>query len=146
MLNADYKEMLLLLTKHDVDWMLVGAYALAFHGVPRSTGDIDVLVKCSPDNARKIHSALIEFGAPVKAVEPEFLAVYGNMLQIGVAPCRIDVITHIDGLRYEDISVVTAEIDGCRMKIISRADFIKNKRAAGRNKDLADIDSLEGGS
>ena len=86
MLNPDYKEMLLLLKKHDVDFILIGAYALAFHGVPRSTGDIDFFVKCSVENSKKIISALIEFGAPVKNIETDYLSRFGNMFQVGVAP------------------------------------------------------------
>jgi predicted nucleotidyltransferase len=146
MLNPDYKEMLLLLKKYDVDFVLIGAYALAFHGIPRSTGDIDFFVKCSVENSKKIFLALIEFGAPVKDIEVNYLSRYGNMFQIGVAPCRIDLITQIDGLRYEEVKFENAMVDGVELKIISREDFIRNKKAAGRLKDLADIESLENGS
>ena len=146
MLNSDYKEMLLLLKKYDVDFLLIGAYALAFHGVPRSTGDIDFFVKCSVANSHKIFLALTEFGAPVKDIETDYLSRYGNMFQVGVAPCRIDIITQIDGLLYEDVKFENATVDGVEIKIISRDDFIRNKKAAGRLKDLADIESLENGS
>ena len=146
MLNPDYKEMLLLLKKYDVDFLLIGAYALAFHGVPRSTGDIDFFVKCSIANSKNIFSALTEFGAPVKDIESEYLSRYGNMFQIGVAPCRIDLITQIDGLLYEDVKFENAMVDGVEIKIICRDDFIRNKKASGRLKDLADIESLENGS
>ena len=119
---------------------------MAFHGVPRSTGDIDFFVKCSVLNSRKIFTALIEFGALVKDVEPEYLSKFGNMFQVGVAPCRIDLITQIDGLLYEDAHFEVAVVDDVEIKIISRDDFIRNKKAAGRLKDLADVESLENGS
>lgn len=102
MLNSDYRDMLSLLVKYDVEFMLIGAYALAVYGVPRSIGDIDFFVQCSVENARKIYAALVEFGAPIAAGDAEYLSHYGNMYQLGVAPCRIDLTTQIDGLVYED--------------------------------------------
>jgi hypothetical protein len=146
MLNSDYKEMLLLLQKYDVEFMLIGAYALAYHGVPRSTGDIDFFINCTPENSQKVYRALVEFGAPVSEIDELYLAQYGNMFQIGVAPCRIDLITQIDGVLYSNANKVDVEIEGIVIPVISKSDFIKNKRAAGRHKDLADIESLESGS
>ena len=146
MLNSDYRDMLSLLVKHDVEFMLIGAYALAVHGVPRSTGEIDFFVECSVANARKIHAALVEFGAPISSSDAEYLSRYGNMYQVGVAPCRIDVITQIDGVTYEEVRTQLVTVDGIEMKVISKEDFIKYKRAAGRMKDLADIEALESGA
>lgn len=146
MLNSDYKEMLLLLLKHKVDFMLIGAYALAFYGSPRATGDIDFFVECSPENSRKIFAALIEFGAPVSTIDDQYLAHHSNIFQIGVAPCRIDIITKIDGVEYSTVVKNFIQVDGIEIPVISKEDFIKNKRAAGRLKDLADIDALENGT
>jgi len=146
MLNSDYREMLSLLLKYKVEFMLIGAYALAHYGSPRSTGDIDFFVECSPDNSKKIYSALAEFGAPVGSIDDKYLATYGNMFQIGVAPCRIDIITQIDGVIYTDVKKIYALVDGLEIPVISKDDFIKNKKAAGRLKDLADVEALEGGS
>ena len=136
----------MLLNAHEVEWMLIGAYALAFHGVPRTTGGIDFLVRCSPENSQRVFRALAAFGAPVSEVDPDYLAHYGNKFQVGVAPCRIDLITQADGIRFEDIAPVMAEIDGLRIPVIPRDEFIRNKTAIGRYKDLADIESLRDGA
>jgi hypothetical protein len=79
-------------------------------------------------------------------IDELYWSQYGNMFQIGIAPCRIDIITQIDGLKYEETETVNAEVDGLVIPVISKIDFIKNKRAAGRQKDLADIESIESGS
>jgi len=142
-LNSDYSDMLSLLLQHQVEFMLIGAYALAIYGIPRSTGDIGLFIKCSPENARKVHAALIEFGAPVDPMNPSYLAHYGNMLQIGVAPCRIDLITHIDGVIFSEAKSEMALWDGLEIPVISQEYFKKNKRASARPKDLADILALE---
>ena len=126
--------------------MLIGAYALAYYGSPRSTGDIDLFVKCSSDNSKKIYAALVEFGAPVSSIDDQYLANYSNMIQIGVAPCRIDIITKIDGVEYSSVVKIYAQVDDIVIPVISKDDFIKNKRAAGRLKDLADIEALQNGT
>ena len=143
MLNSDYKEMLLILIKNKVDFMIVGAYALAYFGFPRSTGDIDIFVDATVENSQKIHKSLIEFGAPVSGLDLKYFSNKGNFFQIGVAPCRIDILNDIDGLDFSKTNYDIAIIDDIELKIISKNDFIINKKASGRHKDLADVDCLE---
>jgi hypothetical protein len=143
MLNPDYAEMLSLLIANRVEFMVIGAYTLAYHGHPRATGDIDIFVRCSDGNSRNIHRALSAFGAPVADLDPAYFAQPGNYFQIGVAPCRIDILNEIDGVRFDDAASEQVSIDGLTLPVIAKADFIRNKRAAGRPKDLADLASLE---
>ncbi len=126
--------------------MIISAYALAYFGVPRSTGDIDIFVKCSEENSERVFKAMAAFGAPVGEIDPLYLAQYGNKFQIGVAPCRIDIITQIDGVYYEDVDPLSDTIDGIKLQIISKEKFILNNMASGRHKDLADVEALEQGS
>jgi hypothetical protein len=142
MMHSEYKEVLSILIRNQVEFMIVGAYALAYHGVPRSTGGIDVSVRCSERNSRLIHRSLAEFGAPIKGLDDLYLTRPGKYFQIGVAPFRIDILNQIDGVEYDQVVCEEADIEGLRLKIISRRDFIANKRASGRMKDLADIESL----
>jgi hypothetical protein len=145
MLNKDYREMLLSLLEQEVDFLVVGAYALAAHGLPRATGDIDLWVRPSAENAIRVFRALACFGAPMEGTEPHEFAEAGLVFQIGVAPRRIDILTSIDGLSFEEASAdrTTVTIEGLTIPILSRTALIKNKRASGRPKDLLDIASLE---
>ena len=102
MLNSHYRDILSQLSEKKVKFLLVGAYAMAFHGYPRSTMDIDLLVKPDPENARLVLQALDDFGAPVEGLSVEDLQKEGLIFQIGVAPCRIDILTSIDGIKFED--------------------------------------------
>jgi hypothetical protein len=145
MLNPDYKEMLFLLLENRVDFLLVGAYALAVHGFPRATGDIDIFLKPSPENARRAHKALSEFGAPLGNVSLADFESPGTILQIGVAPRRIDLITQISGLTFdeagEDRDIV--EIEGLSIPVISKAKLIINKLSTGRERDRLDAEILK---
>ncbi|GDY11957.1 hypothetical protein LBMAG53_08350 [Planctomycetota bacterium] len=143
MLNPDYRDMLSLLIKNHVDFMIIGAYALAYHGFPRATGDIDLFVASDLLNSRRICKALVEFGAPVASLDDAYFATKGNYFQVGVAPCRIDILNEIDGIEFATTRRVEAEIDGLKVRVIAKEDFIKNKRAIGRHKDLADVECLE---
>ena len=145
MLNPDFRDMLSALSEHEVDYMVVGAYALAYHGLPRATGDIDVWVRCSPHNAERVWAALLAFGAPLGGLSVEDLCAMGTVVQIGVAPRRIDILTSIDGVGYEEAAgeQEVAEIEGLQVPIIGKRHLIENKRAAGRPKDLADLAWLE---
>ena len=146
MLNPDFRDMLSALSEHEVEYMVVGAYALAFHGLPRATGDIDIWVRCSPENASRVCEALTSFGAPLAGIAVEDFAEPGNIVQIGVAPRRIDILTSIDGVEFDHAADnrVTASIDGIRVPIIGRQQLVDNKRAAGRPQDIADLAWLEG--
>ena len=145
MLNEDYREMLSALSEEAVDFLLVGAYALAAHGLPRATGDMDLWVRCSVDNSERAWRALAKFGAPMEKVTPEDLATPGMVIQVGVAPCRIDLLTSVDGVEFVDAWPRRMSIDlgDLRVPVISRRDLILNKRACGRPQDLADLDALD---
>jgi predicted nucleotidyltransferase len=144
MLNQDYKDILLCLKKQNVKFILVGAYAMAAHGYPRATGDIDIWVKADDENAKLVKRALVEFGAPVLNVSENDLAYSGNVLQIGVAPCRVDILTAIDGVEFDDawLNKKNVEVDGINIYVISLDDLIKNKSATGREKDKVDVSEL----
>ncbi|RKZ07873.1 hypothetical protein DRQ25_10470 [Candidatus Fermentibacteria bacterium] len=144
MLNRDYKEMLSLLLDNRVDFLLVGAYALATHGFPRATADIDIFVKPDSENASKLYKTLVEFGAPLENVLPDNFARPGIILQIGVAPRRIDILTEIDGMTFDEASEgkEIIEIEDLMIPVISRQNLIINKLATGRDKDKIDAENL----
>jgi hypothetical protein len=145
MLNEDYKEMLQYLVDEDVKFLLMGAYALAAHGYPRATMDIDVWVMPSPENAAAVLRALRRFGAPLHGLTIADLQKDDTIFQIGVAPRRIDIITGASGLQFEDAFTRSAaiNIEGIQVHIPSIDDLIRNKKASGRTKDLADAEALE---
>jgi len=145
MLNEDYKEMLQLLLEEQVDFIIVGAYALGAHGYPRATGDIDIWVKPNNSNSRKLYKALARFGAPLEQIEIDDFSMEGIIFQIGVIPRRIDIITKIDGVTYQeaDEDKITVEVEGLMLPVISLEKLIKNKMATGREKDELDIKTLK---
>lgn len=145
MINPDFRDILSIFNEESVEYLLVGAYALAAHGNPRATKDIDLWVSCSPENAKRLFVAMARFGAPLTVIQQEDFFRPGITFQIGVAPRRIDVVTEIDGVEFEVAyprrKVVS--IDGIEVPVISRTDMLANKRAAGRPQDLADAAFLE---
>jgi hypothetical protein len=145
MLNEDYREMLHALSDEKVRFLLVGAYALAAHGYPRATMDIDIWVMPSPQNADAVLKALRRFGAPLLNLTKEDLQEEGTVFQIGVAPRRIDIITAASGLQFEEAYArsLSVTIEGIEVRILSIDDIIRNKRASGRTKDLSDAEILE---
>ena len=145
MLNEDYRDMLQALADEKVKFLLVGAYALAAHGYPRATLDIDIWVMPSPENADAVLRAVRRFGAPLHNLTKADLEKDGTVFQIGVAPRRIDIITAASGLRFGEAfsASIAVEIEGIKVHIPSIADLIRNKRASGRTKDLADAEALE---
>jgi len=146
MLNEDYRDMLHALSDEEVRFLLVGAYALAAHGYPRATMDMDIWVMPSPENAEAVLRALTRFGAPVHNLTKQDLQTDGTIFQIGVAPRRIDIMTAASGLEFEDAfkGSISVDIEGIQIRIPSIDDLIRNKRASGRTKDLADAEALEG--
>ncbi len=144
MLNEDYKEILQRLLDAGVEFLLVGAYALAAHGHPRATGDIDIWVRPSPDNARRVYAALAAFGAPLQDVTPQDFSYSDVVFQIGVAPRRIDIMTGISGLEFAEAArnASQVEIEALAIPVLSRTDLITNKEASGREKDLLDAKIL----
>lgn len=145
MLNEDYKEMLQCLSAENVRFLLVGAYAVAAHGYPRATKDIDIFVQPAPDNASSLMRALTRFGAPLSNVSAGDFATAGIVFQIGSQPRRIDLLTWISGVdfqqAYDRRQMVCLE--GMDVPVISLEDLIANKRATGRTQDLADVERLE---
>ena len=145
MLNEDYKDMLHALSDEKVKFILVGAYALAAHGYPRATMGIDIWVMPSPENADAVLRALQRFGAPLQNLTKEDLQKDGTVFQIGVAPRRIDIITAATGLQFEETyrNSISVNIEAVEVHIPSINDLIRNKRATGRTRDLADAETLE---
>jgi predicted nucleotidyltransferase len=145
MLNEDYRDMLHALSDEKVRFILVGAYALAAHGYPRATMDIDIWVMPSPENADAVLRALRRFGASLHNLTKEDLQKDGTIFQIGVAPRRIDIITAASGLQFEETyqRSISVNIEGIEVKIPAIDDLIHNKKATGRTKDLADAEALE---
>jgi len=145
MWNEDYRDILRALNDEGVSFLLVGAYALAAHGYPRATMDIDIRVMPSPANADAVLRALRRFGASLGNLAKEDLLKEDTIFQIGVAPRRIDIITGASGLRFEETfsRSIPADMDGIAFHIPSLDDMIVNKKAAGRAKDLADVEALE---
>jgi predicted nucleotidyltransferase len=143
-LNKDYKEMLQSLKDNEVEFLIVGAYAMAAHGYPRATGDIDLWVMASRENAKRVYNALKEFGAPLAEIDDTTFAQKNVVFQIGVVPRRIDIITSISGVEFEPAyrNRTEATLDGPVLPFISKEDLIVNKKATGRKKDLADIEAL----
>lgn len=144
LLNEDFREMLSALSAEAVEFMLVGAYALAAHGLPRATGDMDLWLRCSAENAERDWRALARFGAPMEGASAADLAKPGVVVQVGAAPCRIDLLTSVDGVDFDDAwprrkSVRVGELE---VPVISKADLIRNKQACARPQDIADIDAL----
>jgi hypothetical protein len=137
--------MLSALSAEGAEHLLVGAYALAVHGVPRATGDIDLWVRPSPANAERVIRALARYGAPIGGLTVDDLAKPGTVFQIGVAPHRIDVLTAIDGVEFAEAwsRRITTDIAGTMVPVIGRDDLIRNKRSTGRPQDQADADRLE---
>jgi hypothetical protein len=145
MLNEDYKDMLQSLLSNEVKFLIVGAYALAAYGYPRATGDFDIWVETSPENSKKILSTLISFGSSTSGLTETTFMQKGIIFQIGVAPRRIDLITHIDGVDFDDAypSRTIIVMEGLELPFISKENLIKNKKSTGRDKDLVDVKHLE---
>jgi len=145
MLNEDYNDMLRCLAAENVKFMLVGAFALAVHGYPRATMDMDVWVMPSPENAEAVIRALGRFGVPLHSISNADLQRDDTLFQIGVAPRRIDIITGATGLVFEETYArsESVDVDGLTIRVPSVDDLIINKTASGRLKDLADVEVLK---
>ena len=146
-LNPDFRDVLLALVAEGAEFVIVGAYALALHGVPRYTGDLDVLVRPTEANADRVWRALSRFGAPVEAagVTPADFTLPGTVYQVGLPPRRIDLLTEITGVTFDDAWATreSARLDGEVVWYIGKDAFIRNKQATGRPKDLADVARLK---
>jgi hypothetical protein len=143
-MNQDFVDLLRAFVAHDVRFLIVGAYALALHGRPRATGDLDVWVDATPENAQRVVRALVSFGAPMDQVSEADFASPGVVLQLGVAPGRIDILTALTGLAFEEAwpGRVHEVLGDVAVDFIGRESFIRNKRATGRARDLGDIEGM----
>lgn len=145
-MNRDFVEMLSALSAAGAEFLIVGAHALAVHGAPRATGHLDIWVRPTPENAARVWRALTEFGAPLHDVRENDFSTRDVVFQIGLPPCRIDLLTQITGVEFDDAwpRRVLHAVEGLTLPFLARADFLANKRALGRAKDLADVEALEG--
>jgi len=143
-INQDFRDMLGLLLKHNVRFLLIGGYALGIHAEPRFTQDMDFFIQPTPDNAQKLWEALAEYGAPLHLFAMEDFANAANVVQIGVAPNRIDFTMSIQGVSFDDAwrERLQVEFASQMIPVINRKHLILNKQAVGRPKDLADVRAL----
>ena len=144
-IQKDFKELLELFNAHKVEYLVVGGYALAFHGAPRFTGDIDLLVKTDIENAKRILNALDEFGFGSLDLSETDFTFSQRVVQLGVPTVRIDIMTSITGVHWEQALAgkVQGSYGDTTVHFINKDDLIANKKALGRKKDLADLESLE---
>jgi hypothetical protein len=143
-MNRDFRDLLRALCDAEARFLVVGAYAVSYHAEPRATGDLDVWVEATPDNAARVHAALHAFGAPLAELSEQDLVSPDLVFQIGVPPRRIDIMTGITGVTFADAWDGRAEASyaGVRFPLIGRDALLKNKRALGRPKDILDVELL----
>ncbi len=143
--EKDFEEFVELLNKFNVEYMIVGAYALALYTRPRNTGDIDIFINSSSENAKLLIKVIDEFGFENAGIEESDFITKGRIVQLGVSPIRIDIINDIDGVNFSDAyqRKETFQFGKVSANFISRLDIIKNKKASNRKKDQADLDELE---
>lgn len=143
-LDRDFREFVESFVAHEVRFLVVGGYALAAHGLPRATGDLDAWVWVDPANADRIVAALTDFGFGDLGLTPRDFLTPGVVVQLGYPPVRIDILTSIDGVEFDAAwpRRMTIEIDGLPVDVIGRDDLVANKRATGRTQDAADVERL----
>ena len=146
-MNQDFRDVLAALLRAAARFLVVGAHAMAVHGVPRATGDLDVWVDPVPDNAERVWEALLEFGAPVAAlpISRQDLETPGQVIQMGVPPQRIAILTGVTGVDFENTWTgrIVHRVDTLDVPFIGREALLRNKRATGRAKHLADVEILD---
>jgi hypothetical protein len=144
-MDQDFKEFIESLNKNNVQYLLVGGYAVAFHGTPRYTKDLDIWVNTTVENAGRVILALKEFGFESLGIKVEDLIIPQQIIQLGYPPLRIDLLTTIDGVIFEDCypQRIIYDDSGTDIHLIDLASLIKNKRATGRSQDIADLEWLE---
>ncbi len=145
MLSQDFKEFVELLIKNDVAYMIVGGYAVGVHGHPRYTGDLDIWLNPTQHNAKKIFKCVCEFGFGSLGLNESDFIKEGNIIQLGYPPLRIDLLTSIDGVVFEDCfeNRKMVEIDDLVINFIGYQDLLQNKRSSGRPRDIDDIEHLQ---
>jgi len=142
--QPDFKELLGFFNDHRVSYLIVGGYALAFHGAPRFTGDLDIFIKPDHENAQRIVAALDAFGFASLGLTADDFEQPDQVIQLGVSPVRIDLITSLTGVSWDEAFAgrALANYGDAPVHYIGRDQFISNKRATGRTKDLADLEAL----
>jgi hypothetical protein len=147
-MNQDFAEMLVALSEAGAKFMVIGAHAVAVYARPRATGDLDIWIRPTAENAERVWAALVAFGAPLHQLTREDLTSDDLVFQIGVAPNRIDILTGIGGVRFDDAwpRRSTVALQGLAVPVIGRDDLVRSKKAAGRPRDLADLAELEDAS
>ena len=145
-MNPDFVEFLAALLSNEARFLVVGAHALAAHGVPRATGDIDIWFDRAPENADRVFRAMVEFGAPAASMSTTAadLRAPDMVFQIGLPPRRIDLLTDVSGLNFDEAwsRRIIHRLEGLEIPFLGRADLVQNKRASGRHKDLGDLEAL----
>lgn len=143
-LQEDFKEFLRLLEDESVKYLLVGGYAVGFYGYPRPTGDLDIWVSKTPDNAARLVAALDKFGFSSPELSIDLFTREKSVVRLGVPPFKLEIITDIDGVEFDSCfkRKESVELDGCRVTVISLADLKINKRSSGRPKDINDLENL----
>ncbi len=144
--HPDFEELLKSLEENRVDYMIVGGYAVAYHGYPRFTKDIDIFYDASPENVTRLRNALTAFGFQAKDLPPEAFAKKGTVLTFGVMPTRVDLINQIDGVAYAEAkpNAVRGKYGAVEVSFIGFHDLVRNKRATPRAKDKGDVEELTG--
>ena len=143
-LPPDFREFLQLLNAHFVEYLLIGGYAVAYHGYPRVTADMDIWIAVDPQNAEKVVATLKDFGFDLPELSAGLFLEAGQIVRLGVPPVRIEIATGISGVRFEECYAarVVDELDGLPVNLIDLEHLKINKRAAGRHKDLDDLENL----
>lgn len=146
-LPQDFADLLTELCEADVEFLLVGGWAVVLYGHVRATDDMDIFVRATEANSERVFAALVAFGAPLQAhgVAPQHFANEGDAYRFGIAPLKVEVLTKISGVSFDEArqGSRTFELDGAQIPYIGRLALIRNKKAAGRHKDLADVEELE---
>ncbi len=145
MLSQDFKEFVELLNKKEVEYLIVGGYAVGIHGYPRYTGDLDIWINATRQNARKMVAVLTEFGFDSFGLTEEDFTKSGNVIQMGYPPFRIDILTTIDGVRFKDCykNKMVVLHDEITLDVIGIEDLRRNKKVSGRLKDIDDLENLK---
>jgi len=142
----DFKEFLQLLNSKEVEYLVIGGYAVGYHGYPRATGDLDIWISVSDKNAKKMVDVLKEFGFDIPELKKEMFLIKEKIIRMGVPPMRLEILTTIDGVDFDKCfrNRVIAEFESFKANFISKGDLLINKRASGRPKDLVDYSKLQG--